>query len=300
MDSERRLVEDARRFAESGATPVVPRLAATVLLLRPPFDVYLIRRAATMAFAADMYAFPGGSVDPRDGDVDWIAPRQRSWRSLCSHGPLASGTTPSLVTSPVNPDAAGQDTGLGLPEGHADAVAAAGQDTGLGLPEGQAKAVACAAVREVFEETGVLLAGSGDGDLLADVSTVDWEAARRAVEAREVGFAELLRGRGLVLRADLLVPWSRWVTPEFEPRRYDTFFFLARLPVGQRTRRVGGEASHALWLAPDQSADLPMLPPTRVTLAQVAGCGSIDAAMAADRDVTTPVTPRVIDGRLTY
>ena len=137
--------------------------------------------------------------------------------------------------------------------------------------------------------------------MLPDVSTPDWEEARRAVEAREIGFADLLRARGLVLRADLLYPWSRWITPEFEPRRYDTFFFLARMPLGQRTREVGGEASHAVWVPP-AAGDLPMLPPTRVTLAQLADSGSIDAAVAAaaDRDVATPVKPRVVDGRLVY
>jgi 8-oxo-dGTP pyrophosphatase MutT (NUDIX family) len=163
-----------------------PRLAATVLLLRPPRQVYLVRRAATMAFAGGMYAFPGGAVDPRDSatDLDWVAPPNR-----------------------------------------------------LGLPAGTARGVVCAAVREVFEETGVLLAGESTGAALADVSTVDWEERRRAVEAREVGFAEVLREAGLVLRGDLLAAWSRWITPESEPRRYDTYFFLARLP-GPLTGRV--------------------------------------------------------------
>src|SRR3989440_2919879 len=249
MDPEEHLVEDARRFAESGGAAVTPRLAATVLLLRAPFEVYLIRRALTMAFAADMYAFPGGSVDPRDVDVDWVAPAHR-----------------------------------------------------LGLPDAQARAVACAAVREVFEETGVLLAGRTPDDLLPDVSGADWEEARRAVEAREVGFADLLRDRDLVLRADLLVPWSRWITPEFEPRRYDTFFFLTRLPEGQRTREVGGEASHAVWVPAEQTADLPMLPPTRTTLGQLVAAGSIDAAVAAaaHRGLATPGTPRVGDRRPVY
>ncbi len=247
MDPEEQLVEHARQFAAAGRAPVEPRLAATVLLLRPPLRVYLIRRARTMVFAADMYAFPGGSVDPRDADVEWVAPAHR-----------------------------------------------------LGLPDARARAVACAAVREVFEETGVLLAGRSPADVLADVSTDDWEQARRAVEAREVGFAELLRTRGLVLRADLLVPWSRWITPEFEPRRYDTYFFVARMPLGQRTREVGGEASHALWVTPQEAADLPMLPPTRVTLGQLAAAGSIEAVMAAERDVATPVTPRVVGDRLVY
>ncbi|GAA5177723.1 hypothetical protein GCM10023322_03130 [Rugosimonospora acidiphila] len=228
-----------------------PRPAATVLLLRSPYEVYLVRRAASMAFAAGMYAFPGGTVDPRDAgtDLDWVAPPER-----------------------------------------------------LGLPADEARAVVCAAVREVFEETGVLLAGASADTVLADVSTVEWEHARRAVEAREVGFAELLRERGLVLRGDLLAAWSRWITPEFEPRRYDTYFFLARLPEGQLTRHIGTEASHSVWAAPADTAELPMLPPTRTTLDQLADYRSIDAALAAaaHRDAVNPVRPRLVDGRLVF
>ncbi|MBO0870465.1 MAG: NUDIX hydrolase, partial [Micromonosporaceae bacterium] len=67
------LIRDAERFAASGAAPAVPRLAATVLLLRPGAagvpEVYLMRRAATMAFAPGRYVFPGGSLDPRDAGV---------------------------------------------------------------------------------------------------------------------------------------------------------------------------------------------------------------------------------------
>jgi 8-oxo-dGTP pyrophosphatase MutT (NUDIX family) len=232
----------------------VPRLAATVMLLRPAaeaYEVYLVRRSATMAFAAGMYAFPGGTVDPRDTatELGWVAPPNR-----------------------------------------------------LGLPEEEARAVVCAAVREVFEETGVLLAGPSAGTVLADVSTVDWEERRRAVEAREVGFADLLRQLGLVLRGDLLAAWSRWITPEGEPRRYDTYFFVARLPEGQRTRHIGAEASHGLWAVPAGTADLPMLPPTRTTLAQLAESSTVDDVInaAAHRDAVHPVRPRFVDGRLVF
>jgi hypothetical protein len=102
------------------------------------------------------------------------------------------------------------------------------------------------------------------------------------------------------LDPDALVPWSRWITPEFEPRRYDTYFFLARLPAGQRTRRLGREAAHDLWLPPDGAAHLPMLPPTRVTLAELSGHDSIEAALSAHRNATTPVQPRVVDDRFVY
>jgi 8-oxo-dGTP pyrophosphatase MutT (NUDIX family) len=243
------LLERARDFYATGGVPAIPRLASTVLLLREGTagpEVYLIRRAATMAFAAGMYAFPGGAVDPRDATIEpaWAGPAPAEWA------------------------------------------------TRLGLDEPTARAVVSAAVREVFEECGVLLAGPDPETVVGDVSAPDWEAARVALIARELGFAELLADRGLVLRSDLLTPWTRWLTPEFEPRRYDTYFFLARLPAAQLTRDVGGEAEHVLWGPPAALAELPMLPPTLAVLRALRGYPTLDAAMTAERDVTTAIMPR--------
>ncbi|WP_220095743.1 hypothetical protein, partial [Klebsiella quasipneumoniae] len=56
--------------------------------------------------------------------------------------------------------------------------------------------------------------------------------------------------RGLVLRSDLLGAWARWITPEFESRRYDTWFFVAALPAGQRTRNASTEADRTVWITP--------------------------------------------------
>ncbi|MEH0969640.1 NUDIX hydrolase [Micromonospora sp. CPCC 205546] len=251
------LVEHARRFRAEGGTPAAPRVAATVLLLRPAgddFEVYLIRRVAAMAFGG-MYAFPGGGVDPSDSQahLDWAGPSPAGWGER------------------------------------------------LGLTPEAAQAVVCAAAREVFEEAGVLLAGPDAQTVVGDVSGDDWEADRVALEQRRGGFADLLARRGLTLRSDLLLPWSRWITPEFEPRRFDTYFFVALLPEGQRTRDVSGEADHTLWarpadaLARAEAGELTMLPPTLVNLAQVAAGGDLAgvARAAATRDAATPVTPRL-------
>ncbi|MFG1841021.1 NUDIX hydrolase [Micromonospora sp. NPDC049175] len=251
------LVEHARRFQAEGGTPAVPRVAATVLLLRPTdvdFEVYVIRRVAAMTFGG-MYAFPGGGVDRSDSaaHLDWAGPAPTEW---------------------------------------------AGR---LGVTPEAAQAVVCAAAREVFEEAGVLLAGPDPTTVVGDVSGDDWEAARQDLEGRRLGFAELLANRQLTLRSDLLLPWSRWITPEFEPRRFDTYFFVALLPAGQRTRDVSGEADHTLWIRPAdalaraEAGELTMLPPTLVTLAQVAAAGDLAgvARAAAHRDAATPVTPRL-------
>jgi 8-oxo-dGTP pyrophosphatase MutT (NUDIX family) len=246
-----RYAEIVRRFAESGQPPVVPRVAATVVLLREAdadFEVFALRRAASMAFAPGAYAFPGGSVDPRDSEVDvaFAGPASDWWAAR------------------------------------------------LGVAPDDARAVVCAAVREVFEECGVLLAGPNASTVVGDVSAPDWEAARVALLNRDVGLADLLAERNLVLRSDLLVPWDRWVTPEFESRRFDTYFFLARMPADQRTQDVGGEADHTIWDTPASLGVLPMLPPTAYTLRQLAGQASVADAMAAgqSRNLATPFLPQ--------
>ena len=165
-------------------------------------------------------------------------------------------------------------------------------------PPALARALVCAAVRETFEETGVLLAGPTDATLVADTSAADWEADRQALLDHTLSLAGLLNRRGLVLRSDLLRPWARWITPEVEPRRYDTRFFAAALPPGQRTRHVGGEADEVAWWPPEaaiqaaRDGTLRLFPPTAVCLAQLAASGGLAAALAAPRDLS-PVTPAV-------
>jgi 8-oxo-dGTP pyrophosphatase MutT (NUDIX family) len=237
------MVRRARDFRGPAA---VPRPAATVVLLRPhdPFDVYLLRRAATMVFGG-LYAFPGGGVDPSDRPetlrTDW-------------------------------------------PER-------------LGVPDEQARAVVGAAARELFEEAGVLLAGPVDEPdrTVGDVSVADWEADRVAVAARELTLSELLRRRGLRLRDDLLLPWARWITPEFEPKRFDTWFFVALLPAGQSARDVSGEAEETRWIGPAGADGLAMLPPTRSMLNDLCAYPGIADVVAASahREAAVPVTPRV-------
>jgi 8-oxo-dGTP pyrophosphatase MutT (NUDIX family) len=166
----------------------------------------------------------------------------------------------------------------------------------LGTDERTARALVCAAVRETFEESGVLLAGPRDepGAVVADTSGDDWEADRVALEGRELSLTDFLDRRGLVLRSDLLGAWSGWLTPEFEPRRYRTWFFVAALPEGQLTRDVSSESSAVAWLPlPDALAradagEVTMMPPTYLTCLDVArhGAPADVLAEAAGRKVT--------------
>jgi 8-oxo-dGTP pyrophosphatase MutT (NUDIX family) len=243
----------------AGRRPVVdPRDAASVLLLRaapgqPGVEVYMLRRARSMAFAPGASAFPGGSVDPRDAEdeVAWAGPDAAAWGDL------------------------------------------------LDAPPALARALVCAAVRETFEESGVLLAGPTAASLVADTSGADWEADRAALLDRSLSLAQLLARRGLVLRSDLLRPWARWITPVTEARRYDTRFFAAALPPGQRTRDVGGEAEQVAWARPAEAIqaararELFLLPPTAACLAGLAGYHDVPAALRAEHSMR-PVIPAVV------
>ncbi len=235
----------ARTFLTGDRVPVVPKGAATVVLLRDQPggrpEVYLLRRHLEMAFAAGMYAFPGGTVDVRDSDreVAWAGPTPAEWGRR------------------------------------------------LSCDEANARALVCAAVRETFEESGVLLAGASLDSVVDDTTGDDWEADRAGLVDRSLGFADLLGRRGLVLRTDLLATWAHWITPEFEPRRYDTRFFVAAMPPGQRTRDVSGEADSVVWMTPAAAVAgvdagvMAMLPPTYLTLRDMLAFGTVDAALAA-------------------
>jgi 8-oxo-dGTP pyrophosphatase MutT (NUDIX family) len=170
----------------------------------------------------------------------------------------------------------------------------------LGTSEEHARALVCAAVRETFEESGVLLAGPTADSVVADTTGEDWESDRRRLEARQLSFTDFLDRRGLRVRTDLLRWWGTWVTPVFEPRRYDTRFFVAELPAGQVTRDVSTESDQVVWLPVQDVLDavddgrLSMLPPTYATCVELYEFRSAaDALAAAAGRNRAPFTPQV-------
>jgi 8-oxo-dGTP pyrophosphatase MutT (NUDIX family) len=113
---------------------------------------------------------------------------------------------------------------------------------------------------------------------------------------------EVLEETGVELALDRLVPWSRWVTPEGEPRRYDTYFFVAELLPGQEPVALGTEMDTVSWVTPAEALDayergeLPMMPPTVVTLRELTAYDDIAAVLAgASSRTLDPVRPRFLD-----
>ncbi len=237
--------------------PVVPRPAATVVLLRDTqagLEVFLQHRVGAMAFAPNVHVFPGGGVDDRDrvNGIGWSGPPPSWW---------------------------------------------AGR---MGCAEELAGAMVCAAVRETFEECGVLLAGPSDGQALT-TDPDELAEARAELVDRRGALADVLTARGWVLRADLLRPWANWVTPEKgRRRRYDTFFFLAALPDGQRADAGTSEVRSAAWRRPADALEewkddrIELLPPTWVTLEQLTEQPDVATALDASAGRTiTPLIPKV-------
>jgi 8-oxo-dGTP pyrophosphatase MutT (NUDIX family) len=180
-----------------------------------------------------------------------------------------------------------------FPGGVVDATDHVGRD--------HAGAHAFAAIRETFEECGVLLASGPAADpTTLEPGLSELEADRLALIEHRATFDEVLAGHGVVVQPELLRPWSRWITPDFEPRRYDTYFYVAIAPAHTDARFVGGEADAAQWVAPEfalteqKNGEWLLMPPTERTLRELtmfASAADVFAA-AVGRDLA-PVQVRI-------
>ncbi|WP_243767003.1 NUDIX hydrolase [Streptomyces sp. GC420] len=266
-----------RALARGELTAVVPKQASTVMLLRDPV-------------AAD------GGRPPGPGTGTGTGPEVHMLRRRTSMA-FAGGAYayPGGAVDPRDHDAGPVRWAGPSREAWAERFA---------TDAGTAQAIICAAVRETFEESGVLLAGPAPDTVVGDTTGDDWEADRRALVDRELAFADFLDRRGLHLRSDLLGAWARWITPEFETRRYDTWFFVAALPAGQRARNASTEADRTVWIRPAEAAagydrgELLMMPPTITALRQLSAYANAAEALAASegRDLTPVLAQARFDG----
>ena len=158
----------------------------------------------------------------------------------------------------------------------------------LGLSSGAAR-YWVAAARECFEECGILLARR-DGEMIRfdDPAERDrFDGHRRELTGGRLRFAELLRGEGLTIACDQMVYFSHWLTPESAPRRFDTRFFCASLPAGQRTLAHEWETADSDWIPPEsalarhEQGEWQMIHPTFVTLMSLQQYPTLAAVMAA-------------------
>ena len=118
---------------------------------------------------------------------------------------------------------------------------------------------------------------------------------------RQCAVRETEEETGVRLAPDALMPWAHWVTPELEPRRYDTFFYMAELPEGQQADDRSGETDSADWASPAaalanaQGGQINLMPPTVSILVELAELGSLTAVRdAAAERVIERVLPRLV------
>ena len=265
----------------------------------------LAERARELAAAG---SHPRSRARPRPSSCSASVPASRR---ICCAAPGRWNSRRAPACSRADPSTSGTPTRRSA--GRPDPADFAGL---LGTSPERARALICAAVRETFEEAGVLLAGPAPAVLLDDSAGLAED--RHGLLEGLTSFGELLSRRGLLLRADLLTPWARWITPEASPRRFDTWFFAAAVPPGQsaglaspaeqhdRAAQVGshgpGESDSGIWLRPAaalelaRTGEITLLPPTAVTLGELAAHQDLTGILT-QRRVMTPRLPKVmIDG----
>ncbi len=255
-------------FAEKVGLPVespaFPRPAATVVVMRDgeaALEVLLLRRTRSAGFVPGAYVFPGGRVDEADG-------------------------SPELLLRLTGDDAAWWAGRLELPD---DATP-------------PAAAYLMAALRETFEETGILLARA-TGGAFAPASAGDskTEQLRDALQEGSRSFGDVLRELDVMLEDAAAEYIAHWVTPEAEPRRYDTRFFAVRVPREIPVQVDLGEIVDHRWLTPRAALDeyragrLPMVFPTIHTLDELTLFESATEALAHYRARRIPmIMPRLV------
>lgn len=160
-------------------------------------------------------------------------------------------------------------------------------------------ALAACAIREAFEESGILLARkAGSADLLNGPEVLALDEHRVPLNAEKLALADFLEANGLRLAADALVRFARWVTPDMMPKRFDTWFFIAAAPQGQLGAHDGYESVDSVWVTPQGAIAEPerwtVIFPTRMNLLKLGKSSSAKAAIeaAAATSVVT-VTPWV-------
>jgi len=161
-----------------------------------------------------------------------------------------------------------------------------------------------AAIREVYEECGILLARDrDDATIVSAARLAGLEDKRRAICDKTLTFSELLEAENLYPACDCLTPFSHWVTPEFMPKRFDTWFFIAAAPEGHTGCHDGCESVDSLWLTPKDAlagagnGTFKVIFPTRMNIAKMGRFNNLEQARAYC--ASTPVVrvlPRLAQG----
>ena len=165
-----------------------------------------------------------------------------------------------------------------------------------------------AAIRETFEEVGILFAYQRSSELLSfnEEESLRFDSYRKKVQENLISLKEMIRKEKLLLAVDQLSYFAHWITPEAAPIRFDTHFFIAPAPTGQVAVHDAIETTQQLWISPKEALNrhrqnlFPMLPPTVSNLNILSCFSSVDEAVASMQGKKIPtILPRVVieDGK---
>jgi 8-oxo-dGTP pyrophosphatase MutT (NUDIX family) len=159
--------------------------------------------------------------------------------------------------------------------------------------------LAACAIREGFEESGILLARKAGSSDLIDVARASALAPwRPKLNAGDVGLVEFLTREKLRLACDALVPFAHWITPTFMPKRFDTYFYVAAAPAGQLGRHDGSESVDSVWVNPNEAIGdkrWTIIFPTKMNLMKLGRAKSVaDAIARAKAEAIVTVEPKVM------
>jgi 8-oxo-dGTP pyrophosphatase MutT (NUDIX family) len=174
-------------------------------------------------------------------------------------------------------------------------------DGGAGWTDAM-RALGAAAIREAFEESGILLARDADtNDFVDSERLAALEPYRQALDKHEIGIVDMLRTERLRLALDQLERFAHWITPAHMPKRFDTHFFIAPSPVGHAGRHDGRESVDSVWIGPEQAiADRKtwnIVFPTKLNLMKLARSTTVTEALRSARaEAPLTVTPWIENG----
>jgi 8-oxo-dGTP pyrophosphatase MutT (NUDIX family) len=232
-------------------------LAATVILARPKFEVYLARRSGGSAFAPNAFVFPGGTIAAQDASP---AAQRRTL-----------GLEPARISrefrAAISPDLASTEPPIAIDD---------------------ARALLVAALRELFEEAGVLLGRTSDGRPI-ERPWNQMQDERALVRDGALTFGKFLERHDWYADAQALTLFSHWITPPSEPRRYNTHFFFALAAADQAAMADAFETHDGVWIAPAEALEryrcggMHLVYPTIKHLERLSGFSSVADAQAFAR-----------------
>jgi 8-oxo-dGTP pyrophosphatase MutT (NUDIX family) len=250
-------------------TNSVLKEAASVILVRPSesgWEIFLARRHQNQNFMAGAHVFPGGKLEEADSE-----------HQLTKYIKSADAFHPRRLLRDES------------------------------LPEEKARGIFIAAIRETFEEVGILLGGKSIGNFVSLNNEEDlhrFNNYRRQLNASQIKLAQIVQKEEILLFPDVLIPYAHWITPEIEKKRFDTRFFLAKLPTHQSPVDDAIELTESIWITPQKALEMNLrkeiflMPPTFKIIEELSDFKNIDDLFSEVKTKTIyPILPQ-LDGNI--